>query len=234
LNLLIEYFKPSNDQRHKEYLKCLESNIKNSHISKIHIFTEGEIPPIESEKITFIKSESRPTYKTFFDYCSENLKGEICIVSNSDIIFDQSLGYINSENIEGKFLALSRWDLIENRIRHYDIPYSQDCWIFKSPISIPNCEFRLGTLGCDNRITYLAMKAGYIVTNPSRKIVTKHLHTSNFRTVSRDQKEMVRGMYLFVDSNDNVSIPSENFVCSPEEVSNVIRHIQRKKSQVNK
>jgi len=233
LNLLIEYFKPTNKERHQEYLTCLKENIKNTYISKIHIFTQGETPELESDKISIIKSDNRPTYKDFFEYCNNNLNDEICIVSNSDIIFDNSLGFINPDNIKGKFLALSRWDYNADKIKHYDIPYSQDSWIFKSPVNIPNCKFKLGTLGCDNRITYLAMKSGLIVTNPSKKIITKHLHTSDYRTVSRDVKETIKGMYLLVDSNDSIDTPSYNIVSSPDEMGRVIDNLMRRKMANN-
>jgi len=238
MNLLIEYFTPESTERYNEYLTCLRHNLGNKFISKIHIFIDdnSKLPDnLNSDKIIINNIERRNTYTDFFNYVNTNLTGEICILSNGDIMFDDTLSYINDENVSGKFISLSRWDILpDGNVRHYDIPYSQDAWIFKSPININKADFTLGKLGCDNRITYLAMKSGLIVTNPSKKIITKHLHLSNFRSDSSDQSKMIRGTYIFVDSNDNLDLPSENYVVSPDNVGNVVNRINQKKGLVRR
>jgi hypothetical protein len=47
----------------------------------------------------------------------------------------------------------------------FDIPYSFDTYIFKPKVNVDlsKCNFKFGTLGCDNRIAYEIKKAGYIV-----------------------------------------------------------------------
>src|SRR5438477_8659111 len=42
---------------------------------------------------------------------------------------------------------------------------SQDAWIFLSPIHVPNCDFEIGTLGCDNAFAHRVKTAGYIPLN---------------------------------------------------------------------
>ena len=140
--LIIEYFRHQNDDRHREYLKCLEENIKNDFISKIEIFIEDETPlEIFSNKININRFGKRPTYDDMFSFCSEKYNGEICIISNSDIIFDDTLKYVNNENIKNKFLALTRWDIKPNDdLTFFDRKDSQDCWIFKSPINMKEKE----------------------------------------------------------------------------------------------
>lgn len=235
MNLLIEYFVPESKERHTEYITCLKHNLKNEFITKIHIFIDGEdnLPDdIDLDKIVINRTEKRNTYHDFFEY--SNKLSDTCILSNGDIIFDDSLQFLHKENTKDKFIALSRWDILPNgNIRHYDIPYSQDVWIYNPGVNIKNCMFNMGRLGCDNRISFLAMKSGLIVTNPSKKIITRHLHLSKYRTGSSDPSKIIQGPYLFVDSNDNIDIPSENILVSPQNMRNTIDKINHRKINSN-
>ena len=199
--LLTEFFIPQNELRYKEYLHCLEENIKNNLIKKIVLLvSDNSVCPLKSDKISIVKLKQRPTYTDVFNICNNNFNGEICILSNSDIIFNDTLKHINNNNIINKFVALNRWEPQGNNLvqfRH-NIGDSQDCWIFKSPVNIQGGNFHMGTLGCDNRITYLAYAAGMEVINPSEQIITKHIHGTNFRTVSQDRTKTIGGQHLLV------------------------------------
>jgi hypothetical protein len=54
---------------------------------------------------------------------------------------------------------------------------SQDVWIFKVPIPTDSMftSFCLGIPGCDHRIAHELVQAGYMVLNPSLKIIARHL-----------------------------------------------------------
>lgn len=206
--LLMEYFQSDNAGRLGEHLTCLEENILNNIISKIVLFiSDDSVCLINSKKIEIKYLNNRPTYDDIFKICNKEYSNEICIVSNADIMFDDSLRYINNVNINNRFIALNRWDLNEDgsliRFRH-DIGDSQDCWIFKSPVNIKNADFTMGKLGCDSRIAYLAFEVGMDVINPSEQIITKHLHNTKSRTVSADQKQSVFGMHLIVPAIDSI------------------------------
>ena len=71
----------------------LSENINNSHIKKIFLFVEKEedIPSITSDKIEIIEVENRQVFQDLIDYANEELEGERCIISNSDIILNNSL-----------------------------------------------------------------------------------------------------------------------------------------------
>lgn len=203
--LLIEYFRHPNDNRHKEYINCLEENIRNSHITKIDVvISDNSIFPFDDEKVTITKRENRPTYKDFFEICNTKYVGEICIISNSDIIFTD-LSMVTHESMENRFVCLSRWDIQrDGSIKLFDRQDSQDVWIFKSPIVFkedPN--FNLGKPGCDNRISYMAKESGFIVNNPAKQIITKHLHLTNLRNYTG--KDTIRGNYLMVKTCDNIN-----------------------------
>ena len=89
MNLLIEYFRSDDYQRHSEYLTCIHENLENEYIKKVYIFISDDSKlNFKSDKIEIIQREERPAYKDLFGFCNENLKNEICIISNADIILD--------------------------------------------------------------------------------------------------------------------------------------------------
>ena len=191
-NLLINYFK--SEQRDSEYIECIERNVNNKFIEKIHILFQGEIPEKfkDNEKIVWVKIDKRPTYHDFFSYANKNISG-ICILSNSDIYFDDSISKIDNYISDKKVLALSRWDVNHKRDRVFHLHCdSQDVWVFNTPINIGGMEigFTLGIPGCDNRIAY-EISRNYDVINPSEKIYCNHLHLIRFRNYT--EKDRLRG-----------------------------------------
>ena len=104
MNLLIEYFRSDNYVRHSEYLTCLHDNLDNDLIDKIYVFISDDSElNFESKRIEIVKREERPTYKDMFDFCNENLKDQICIVSNADILFDETLSVLKDFNFDKIF-----------------------------------------------------------------------------------------------------------------------------------
>jgi hypothetical protein len=221
MKLLIEYFKSNNSDRDKEFKTCISENVKNRFIDKIFVFiSDDSVLDIESDKIEIVKVEKRPSYLFLFDFCSQNLKDEICIISNTDIFFDDTLKYLETD-LTNQFLCLTRWDIVPYQgglgMQFYDHPWrgnlttgmlSQDCWIFKSPIPLDTrCDFLMGKPGCDNRISQILHENGYNVKNPSKQIVTKHLHITNHRTYNHT--DLVYGPYLLVTPTDDINKDSQ-------------------------
>jgi len=211
MNLLIEYFNSANHMRNGEFLYCLHQNLGNDYIDNIYLFMEEDAElNFDSPKIKKVIVKERPTYKELFDFCNENHKGEICIVSNADIIFDDTLRYFKSIDMTKTFYALSRWETTSGDGKTWEIePYnnaaSQDSWIFKSPIPTSDAmNYTMGQLRCDNKITYNMREMGYTVRNPGKKVVTVHFHPCNFRTYSVEAIEIkIPGPYLLVAPSDN-------------------------------
>lgn len=200
MNLLIELYRPRDHRRDAEYLYSLHENLGNEHVERMIVFVEpGTTLNFESDKLSIVVSSRRPTYLDLFRYCNENHSGEVCTVSNGDIIFDNSLKRLNEISLEGKFLALSRWEACENleHLTLFDQPASQDCWIFQAPLrTTDEMDFNLGLPGCDNRIAYLLHELGYQVVNPSRSIVTLHFHDSLVRNYTSNDR--LPGPYCLV------------------------------------
>jgi hypothetical protein len=85
--------------------------------------------------------------------------------------------------------ALTRHDVQEDgSIKLVDSGFAhgcQDAWIFSAPLPLDKifARFSLGAPGCDNRIAYELISAGYKVTNPSIKIVARHLDLAEGRDI---------------------------------------------------
>lgn len=205
LILLQEYYTSQNEARRDEYLKCLETNIKNKYIKKIEIFIEPDTkPPIESSKINYNIVSDRPTFQDLFYFCNKTYPDQICMISNADIMFDNTLGVIKKDDMKNKFIALTRRaERNGKEVRFARGGWSQDTWIFNSPVKIEGANFTMGRQGCDNRIAYLAHESGMLVTNPSDQIRAKHLHKSQHR--NRDDSSKVWGLYLYVQPNNNIN-----------------------------
>ena len=209
MNLIVEYFNSQNHMRNGEYLYCLHQNLGNEYIDKIHIFMEEDAElNFDSPKIEKIVVKDRPTYKDLFDYCNEHMKEEICIVSNADIIFDDTLRYFKSIDMDKQFYALSRWEISTGdgknwEIEPFDNAASQDSWIFKTPIATSDeMNYTMGKPGCDNKITYNMRELGYTCRNPGKKIITIHFHPTQFRTYDW-KDDRVPGPYLLISPVDN-------------------------------
>ena len=211
MNLIIEYFNSLNHIRNGELLYCLHQNLANDYIDKIYIFMEEDAElNFDSPKIERVIVKKRPTYRDLFEYCNTHMRNEICIVSNADIIFDDTLRYFNSINMTMQFYALSRWEITSGDGKNWEIePYensaSQDVWIFKTPVlTSEGMNYTMGVPGCDNKITYHMRELGYVCRNPGKKVITIHFHISQFRTYDW-KADRVPGPYLLIAPVDNFS-----------------------------
>lgn len=212
MNLLIEYFRSSDYQRYSEYLTCIHENLDNDQIDKIYIFISDDSKlNFQSDKIEIVKREKRPTYKDLFDFCNENLKGEICIIANTDIILDETISILKEKDLTNIFVALTRWEVFNQNNEWCIAPFnnssSQDVWAFKAPITVSEeLDFNLGKPGCDNKVAKI-MSENYEIRNPGLQIVTCHFHMSGYRTYSHNDR--IPGPYLCLVPNDNIDDKTE-------------------------
>jgi hypothetical protein len=174
--LFTSWYQHENEQRNEENRICLQKNLDNPLIKKVCLLCDnGSHATVPGHyKIITIKGADRPTYTDFFKVMN-SCPGDIKILANSDIYFDETLSYCKNMP-EGNCYALTRWDDRENGSFLNPNPGSQDVWIFKGKLKYIYGDFQLGYWGCDCRLVHELRKAGYVVQNPSRTIKAFHLH----------------------------------------------------------
>ena len=152
INLITSFFRPENTERLNELITCLKNNIDCQYIKKIYLFMESkeDIKFLKQEikitrnKIQLILWNKQPFYSDYLE-CANQLKGEICMISNADI-------WLKSCDTDVINLLLTQDNIGFSLTRHehdmtcplIDIfsPHqmSFDSFIFKSPIFV---DFKL-------------------------------------------------------------------------------------------
>ena len=206
MNLVIDYFTSSNQQRRNEYISTLVGNLNNKHITGISaLIADGSLIPLESFKLDgHYKDGGRITFDDIFNFCNSIFPNQICIIANSDIIFDETLKELNNVNLENVFIALTRSEITDNGLKVSTSYVSQDAWIFKTPIKISEgLNFHIGDHGSDNRLARIMLDAGYEIRNPAHKIRVIHNHFSTYRSI--DEKSVVPGPYVAIIPNGDIN-----------------------------
>ena len=194
INLSIDYYNDSHPERQREIDYCLVKNIENEHIDHIYMFLQsGCVPPEISkvDKVTILNHPERMTYADFFKH-TQRFPDDINILANTDIYFDATVRHALTIKKEEAW-AISRYNLDSNMnsflqgsvMGEYPTNaahVSQDVWVFKGAVNpIVGSEMHMGTGGCDKRIAYLLVTAGYQVTNPCGRLKAYHYHLTNIR-----------------------------------------------------
>ena len=212
--LITTYYKSINIARNKEIDKCLLKNIENKYIKKIYLLN-NEIYDLhdlcKSNKIIQVKISNDDNYNYRLKYCdavkfiNDNLKGNICILANSDIYFDETLFKINRKIIHNNFFALLRYDEDNDGNKKIFTRHgqprddSQDCWIFQSPLNVnlKKIDFSFGTPGCDSIFATCVYEEGKLrISNPCYDIISIHVHNTEFRTYNEDNR--IHGKYCLL------------------------------------
>lgn len=202
IKMLLNYY--VRDDRQNEIDFAVEQNKSNPFISKVYY--EGLNLPLSQDPMV---EHSHPgeywDFGSFVDKaCEIGSPGDIIIIANSDIFFDESLGEISNFDWGKKSLiCLGKWNPMGTDLKG---PYgpqpfeyacsSHDAWIFK----IPKTDFRLnqikvplGTALCDTRIAFNAELLGYSVCNPMYSIRAMHAHLGDSKTVDEPAKSISMG-----------------------------------------
>lgn len=188
--LIQQYYIDKNIDRQNEIDECLRRNISNNVITRIYLLNEKIYynSILDNDKIEQINIRKRLEFCDFFNFIV-NLNG-YCILSNSDIFFDNSLCKIRY-GLLGKIRSvycLTRYEYksddeisIDNEIKNY----SQDTWILHSNNSdIENKDlmnYNLGKPQCDMKTAYILYKDGFTILNDMSVIKSYHYHNSNIR-----------------------------------------------------
>ena len=179
IDLLIQYCNHPNPAREAEFRQCVQRNLNNSWISNIWDLVEPQTK-IPSEitnhpKHHTVKVKQWLTYEIAFAFARDNLAGKLVALSNLDIILSFKANWraaaqlvLNSPVV----LALSRHEVtpsgkifLDPSLQSLAFAISQDIWLFKGGLVVPNSDFEIGTLGCDNAIAHRFREANLYPLN---------------------------------------------------------------------
>src|SRR4051812_49049754 len=109
MNLFVNYYRDPKPERQKEIDTCLQKNVEAARF-KIHVLRERgvELPEFAGSVVVH-DCASRPTFADFFQYiASVTGGGEVNVIANADVYFDESLGLV-AEMPGDDFYALTRY-----------------------------------------------------------------------------------------------------------------------------
>lgn len=202
-NLFIPYWKCSSNIRDAEVIDSINTNIISNLFDKIYILYD-EIKPfvISSNNIIFIEFQNNTLMNLLNIINQHTTDSDINIISNSDIIYDESIELCH--NIEDEVYAITRHEF-DGKLHNYENSYgtSQDCWIFKGKFKGNLKKYKwkfFGHPGCDGRFAYMLLfDYDFKILNPCKSIKIFHNHDSNIRTGTSQE---------FNYTNKNIRIPT--------------------------
>ena len=189
--LFQQFYIPNDKERYEEVKDTLHRNSSLLAFEKIYLLNERIYTAEEMgydtipDNIEQIVIKRRMTYDDFLNF-SSRLDG-YCIVSNADIFFDLSITNIFTSHMRNikSVQCLRRYEyrqeknLSECKIYH-NYNCSQDCWIVHSRWiqSTLKTNIEIGISACDNKISYIFKKDGFLLLNDQERIRTYHNHRS--------------------------------------------------------
>lgn len=211
MHLIVQYYRCATPERQAEIDTCLRNNLLNPYLTAIHLLTEEQFDLLQfpnNEKIVQVIIGERLTFERAFRYANEaDPAGEyVWVLSNADIYFDERLQCLLDVRIDNVVFALTRHDVQDDgSIKLVDESFAhgcQDAWFFKSPLPMDRmfAGFSLGIPGCDNRIAYEFIHAGYKVINPAYLLRALHLDLTRKRDIRERDIE-----YASLMTDENVA-----------------------------
>lgn len=218
MHLFMPFYTPTDVQRADELRTCLKHNLARPEFVGIHLFIDDDTDVEEADnRLSVIRLDRRPTYLDWVRYSYELCPGQVSILANSDIYFDDSIAKLRSIlALDAKsFVALSRYDCTEGGpVPHPNPHWSQDVWAFRTdgtrnPVLEARVDVPLGVPRCDNKIAYLFSISGYTVYNPFRFITSMHLHQTRLRYYSKKGDRTLIGGMAMVRPSEALTEPAE-------------------------
>lgn len=190
--LLTTLYDVKNDYHFNEIKQTIIANCENKYIKKVIVFFEKYDKDNEKykfllrDKIEIINTSSHQSYKLLFNYANTILVGEYIIISNTDILFDNTINRIHEINFHNKLVcALTRWEKKHPNNEYYmtlqrnkKVAWSFDSYIFKSPIecNTATLDIKVGVAGCDTLLLKRLSYDNFIeIINPCIDIKTYHI-----------------------------------------------------------
>ncbi len=178
MNLISQRYTPSSEVRSDEMRMCKAKNESSGLFNEI-VYLDGDV--------------KRSTFKDLFAECVKRWSGQLCVVANSDIWFDDSLRLLGGISNDRSFVTLTRWDSPSTPAMHGHVVFvkedgegppesvffsgSQDTWCFiAGDVHLSAPDMPLGVLGCDQAVAAWACEKKLFVTDPAISIRSWHEH----------------------------------------------------------
>jgi hypothetical protein len=194
LRLIVNYYNDPHYPRAVEIDECLRANCGPGLFDEVLALATRETFLPRFRKIWRQKTgelplclDPRPTFAGHFMAAEwHGHKADISVVANADIEFTPAACELLRRVPPGEFWCLSRWEGGDDSGQPWQPPgpgyaHCQDAWAWRGPCKIWDAAFPLGYPACENRLAWLADKAGYRVANPSLSCEIRHVHQSGFR-----------------------------------------------------
>lgn len=223
--LIQQYYLNDSEERQEELKFCLKKNLENKYISHIYLLNEkiytlqelGLDNDSSYNKLTQINISKRLSFKEAFKFIKTNNINGYCVISNSDIFFNETINQLKFSYLhkEKCCLGLTRYEYKDENnyffVRDY-IKYggSQDTWILHSNSIVKELyeldifDFNLGTPGCDHKILYLLYRLNFNLINCPTLINIFHYHNTNIRNYIDNKETRIPVPYLFLKSPNNI------------------------------
>jgi len=210
--LLTQYFVHPVTKRAKEIRQCLKNNLLCDSLDRVVLLNESNLSyewssMRNSDKVQQEIIGHRLSYADLLRYTIEKVPpNTIVIYANADIYCNNTLRNLYSVSMKDKLFALLRWDEGEGGAEDLKLfgprPDSQDAWIVDSDSvqartwDLSTFEYKLGTAGCDNRMTADMFGMRFLVSNPCHTIKTVHVHRTEIRNYNKTDIVPAK-MYLY-------------------------------------
>jgi len=175
--ILLTAFFPTTPERAEELEVCLKHNLAQPFFKNVVLLCEkGARPSITHEKLITVDMPRRMLYGDFFQYANQFYPEKICVVSNTDVMYNDTLTkfiYLPKECWGNHLFAITRTNE-DGRLQNEG---SQDTWVFKAPIKqFDGWNLILGIVGCDSLLVQKAVESGLTASNPALSVQCSHLH----------------------------------------------------------
>lgn len=168
--LVSQSYLTDSHERNEELRRCREHNEGSGIFSRVE-YLDGE--------------KNRITFNELVEHCNRKFRGELCVISNSDITFGSSVYSLAGLKKANRLVALTRWESPSSPrfigFTHEECFFSgsQDSWAFVGgEIPEVSAEIPMGIVGCDSVIAGWAVISGLEVVNPCLTIRTTHVHSN--------------------------------------------------------
>lgn len=215
VHLIIDYYEDSRPDRREELLTSVRRNLANPAVDGVYNLGSANYQPpdevVSHPKYANRAGDHRLTFQDAFSFANSHLAGLFVGVCNLDISLDPTCDWLAAEQLvrhDNLVLCQSRTECSADGTQRLDPVFArlayanaQDAWFWIAPFEPQNCDFELGTLGCDNAVADRIRKAGRIPANLASRFRILHLdlcrgkHGGNTNTVHRQENQSRSAVY---------------------------------------